>query len=216
MAYPHLINISLHVLAGVIALGCGALILFRAKGTSTHRRIGRIFGYSTLLVCLFAATGLSLFRFLPVFAVLTVLVAYQLVGGWRAAYTQARGPSALDAGWTLLAAVAAIALVPVLFAKPPDALHVVYGALGGLASILLYDCIKWLFPRSWHRSLWRYEHSYKMLGSLFGMLSALIGNVVRVGQPWSQLAPLIVGTLVIAYFFREIYRAPQTELSEAS
>jgi hypothetical protein len=38
------------------------------------------------------------------------------------------------------------------------------------------------------------------------MLSALVGNVIRAGQPWSQVAPSAVGMLVIVYFFARIHR----------
>ena len=40
-----------------------------------------------------------------------------------------------------------------------------------------------------------------MNAALFGMLSALIGNTVRTGQPWSQLAPPLSGLLVGGFFF---------------
>lgn len=89
----------------------------------------------------------------------------------------------------------------------PIALHaggaqsLVYGALGGLSTVLLYDSIRWLFPRRWLGTLWRYEHSYTLIASMFGMLSALIGNVVRFWQPWAQILPLMIGMATIAYFF---------------
>jgi len=53
--------------------------------------------------------------------------------------------------------------------------------------------VRWLFPKRRHARLWRYEHIYKILGCLFGMLSAAVGNTVRVGQPWSRLAPTAIG-----------------------
>ena len=33
------------------------------------------------------------------------------------------------------------------------------------------------------------------------MVSAFVGNVVRWGQPWSQLAPSAIGICVILYFW---------------
>lgn len=201
MTPAHLANLAIHVAAGTAGLAIGFTMLAKAKGTPTHRRLGRIFCFFTLLVCCSAAAGLVLFRFLPLFAVLTVLVLYQLVGGWRSVYTQDRGPSALDAGWTLLAVAFSIFLVPVVLRQPGSANIVVYSSLGALASIILYDTIRWLFPRRWYRTLWRYEHAYKLIASIFAMLSAFVGNVVRVGQPWSQIAPSAIGLMIIFYFF---------------
>ncbi len=46
-----------------------------------HRRLGWGFAAMALLVSLTATIGLIAFRFLPVFAVLTVLTTYQLLSG---------------------------------------------------------------------------------------------------------------------------------------
>ena len=205
MSPAHLTNLGIHVTAGTIALAIGFTILSKAKGTRTHRRLGRIFCYFTIVVCLSAAIGTTFFRFIPIFAVLAVLVPYQLVSGWRSVYTQGRGPSRIDGVWTLLALTISIVLMPVVLAHPSQALIVVYSSLGALATILIYDVIRWLFPRRWHSTLWKYEHSYKLIASIFAMLSALVGNVVRIGQPWSQVAPSAIGFLVIFYFFIKLY-----------
>lgn len=201
MTPAHVANIALHVAAGTAGLAMGSYILATRKGTAAHRRAGRYFSWFTLIVCASAAVGLVWFRFLPLFAVLTVLVLYQLVSGWRSAHTRERGPAPFDAAWTALAIVGSVALYPTLLSQTKGARVVVYSTLGGLGFILLYDAIRWLFPRRWYATLWPYEHSYKLISSIFAMLSALVGNVVRVGQPWSQLAPSVLGTLVIAYFF---------------
>ena len=103
MLSAHLTNLAIHVAAGSVALAIGFTILFRAKGTAKHRRLGRLFSYFTLIVCCSAAVGTIFFRFVPVFAVLSVLVPYQLIGGWRSIYTKSAGPSGIDAVWTLVA-----------------------------------------------------------------------------------------------------------------
>jgi uncharacterized membrane protein len=205
MSPAHLTNLAIHVAAGTIALAIGFSILAKAKGTPTHRRWGRVFCYFTLVVCCSAAAGTIFFHFVPVFAVLSVLVPYQLVSGWRSVYTKEQGPLKMDALWTLLATAFFIVLIPAVLAHPAEASIVVYSSLGALATILLYDAIRWLFPRPWYRLLWKYEHSYKLIASIFGMLSALIGNVVRIGQPWSQILPSAIGLIVIAYYFSKLY-----------
>lgn len=204
MTPAHIANLAVHVSAGSAALAIGFMLLARRKGTATHRRWGRRFCYLTLAVCLSAAIGSLFFRFVPLFAVLTVLVTYQLVSGWRAAYTQADGPAAIDALWTAAAIAFSIGLLPHLSKATGGAHVVVYSSLGALATILLYDLARWAFPRDWHRTTWRYEHGYKLISSIFAMLSALVGNVVRFGQPWSQMLPSAAGVLVIGYFFHRL------------
>src|SRR5688572_15349036 len=136
MSPLHFANIAVHVAASAISLGIGFAMLAKAKGTLAHRRLGRRFGYATLVVCGSAATGLIFFRFIPVFAVLTVLVLYQLVGGWRLAHTQERGPAGIDAVWTLLAAVCSAALVPHVLGASTESDIVVRSSLGALTTIL--------------------------------------------------------------------------------
>lgn len=202
----HLANLTLHVLAGVAGIVLGFIILARTKGTVAHRRLGRRFGLATLVVVATAITGLTAFRFLPLFAVLALLVLYQLVGGWRASKTRELGPGAFDVLWTVLVAATAMWMAPLLISSYQGPAVVMYSSLGALALIITWDAVRWTFPRRWFARLWRFEHSYKMVSSIFAMLSAFTGNVIRFGQPWSQLLPSLAGTLVIAYLFVRLYR----------
>lgn len=206
MLNAHFLNLAVHVTAGIAGILLGFIILARRKGTASHRRLGTLFINATLLVVASAFAGILFFRFLPLFAVLAVLVLYQLVGGFRAARRRELGPGAFDAVWTALALVALCWLAPNVvraFDGPPV---VMYSSLGAAALVAGYDSVRWLFPRRWFARLWRYEHAYKMTSSVFAMLSAFVGNVVRWGQPWSQLLPSAVGTLIIVYFFWRLAR----------
>ncbi len=216
----HGLNIAVHVAAGSVALLIGFAMLVQPKGTATHRWWGRRFGAVTLVVCASAAIGSAFFRFMPLFAVLNVVVTYQLVSGWRVARTRAAGPRAADALWTFLGLGAAVALVPVLLRNPDDTPGMIlWPTLGALALLLGYDALRWLFPRRWHARVWVFEHIYKIVSALFAMLSAMVGNVVRFGQPWSQILPTVLGALVITWFFvaqirgRGRVRAPRPETS---
>ncbi|MBB5607452.1 MULTISPECIES: hypothetical protein [unclassified Janthinobacterium] len=207
MPQPHLINISIHILAGSAAILLGFFLLAKAKGSSEHRRRGRLFAGLTLLVCTTATIGNVLFGYRPVFAVLTVLVLYQLLSGWRAVYTRASGPQAIDGAMTV-AALAAGLLILLRLVEDDSGQRaiVVLSSLGGLATILLYDSARWLFPHRWHAVLWRYEHIYKLLASLFAMLSAAAGNLLPAGQAWTQLGPSVLGLLCIAWYWRRQYQ----------
>lgn len=212
MPQPHLINISLHVLAGSIAILLGFFLLANTKGTPEHRLRGRLFVWLTLLVCTTAAIGNLLFGYRPIFAVLTVLVLYQLLSGWRAVYTRASGPQAIDGAMTAAALVAGLLiLLRLLEDDSGQRAIVVLSSLAGLATILLYDGLRWLFPRRWHTVLWRYEHIYKLVASLFAMLSAAAGNLLPMGQAWTQLGPSVLGLLCIAWYWRRQYRQDRKE-----
>jgi uncharacterized membrane protein len=202
---PHLLNIVAHIGAGTAAIGLGLILLAGAKGTIGHRRWGRLFVALTLVVCATGAIGNLFFRFIPLFAVLTVLVTYQLLSGWHAVHTKAAGPNRIDALLALCAAAWAIGLLPGVLSAGSQAGAVpvvVWSSLGTLAFLLAYDAARWCFPRHWHATLWRYEHIYKLVASLFGMLSAAGGNLFPVGQPWSQLLPSALGLVTIAAFIR--------------
>ncbi len=206
MSPPHIANIAVHVGAGTLALLVGFALLAMRKGTPMHRRWGKVFCGLALVVSLSAAIGTVFFRFIPVFAVLTVLVPYQLVSGWRSIYTRGNGPSRFDAVWTLAALALAVALMPSLLTPSAHAGIVAYASLGALFTLLAYDTARWCFPRRWFATLWPYDHAYKLIASLFGMLSAFVGNVVRVGQPWSQIAPSAIGLLAILFVFVQMRR----------
>jgi hypothetical protein len=139
-----------------------------------------------------------------------VLISYQLLSGWHAIYTRAAGPDRLDAGLLLGAAAVTAMLVRRLFADGAmvgAAASVMVSTLAATGLLLAYDAARWLFPRRWHATLWRYEHIYKILGCLFGMLSAAVGNTVRVGQPWSQLAPSVAGLISVVWCIARAHRA---------
>lgn len=216
MTLPHLLNLTVHIGAGALAIVLGAVILLLRKGDDHHRRRGRWFGRLTVLVVLSAALGLAAFRFLPLFAVLTVLVGYQLVSGWRVTQTQARGPARLDVGITIGTALLAVPLASIAFTAAPQSRAVVLGSIGALALVLTYDVLRLAFPTAWHRTAWPLEHIYKLNGALFGMISAFVGNTVRAWHPWSQLLPSIVGSVVIAVLIVRQLRHPITVRSSLS
>lgn len=204
MTIEQLLNIMIHVVAGALGIAIGLMLLIRTKGTDSHKRWGRLFCYCGLVVCCSAAIGLTFFRFLPVFAILNLLVFYQLVSGWRSAYTRHAGPAVVDLFFTLLVLVIFAVLFSIVLKSNYGAPVILYSTVATLILILVYDLLKWFFPRRVFSAFWKYEHLYKLISCVFGMISALTGNVVRIGQPWSQIAPSIIGMMVIMYFFYKI------------
>jgi uncharacterized membrane protein len=212
VSWLHSTNLIVHIGVGAVAMLVGFAVLARAKGTAWHRRAGRTYARFAIVVSVTGGIGVLAFRFLPLFATLSVLTGYQLASGWRDARRKADGPTAADAAGTLLAAGLAVAILPTLNDGPlagSSRPMVVYSTLGALGLLLTYDLARFSFPRAWHARLWVYSHVYKSVFSLFGMVSALVGNVVRFGQPWSQLLPSVVGTLVLVWFIVRIARGKQ-------
>jgi uncharacterized membrane protein len=205
----HLLNIAVHIGAGIAAMVLGLIMLASAKGTLTHRARGRLFVALTSAVCATGAIGTVFFRFIPLFAVLTVLVSYQLASGWHIIFTRESGPNRVDALLALCAGGWALYLIPLLVSSGMNAsaASVIYSTLGALFILLAYDLVRWWFPKRWHAALWRYEHIYKLVSALFGMLSAAAGNLIKVGQPWSQLLPSLLGALAILWLFQRNWRA---------
>ena len=64
---PNDITGWLHTLAAVIALITGTIVLTKVKGTRLHKRIGRFYGTSMLIVC---ATSFMIFKVQGSFGVL--------------------------------------------------------------------------------------------------------------------------------------------------
>jgi uncharacterized membrane protein len=197
----HLLNIAIHVAAGAIGILIGLFMLATDKGTHRHRTVGRVFVAFAGVVCLSAIVGSALFRFIPLFAVLSLLVPYVLLSGWHVIYTKDAGPDRWDAALLIAGVTAAAALVPVLTANAASGKSspVVLATLGTLACVLLYDAARWLFPKRWHAASWRFEHIYKILSALFGMMSAAVGNIFQTTV--AQLGPSAIGILFIVWFF---------------
>jgi uncharacterized membrane protein len=197
----HFLNIATHVGAGSIGILLGLYMLAAAKGTARHRQLGRVFVVFAGVVCVTAIVGTAFFRFIPLFAVLSLLVPYVLLSGWHVIYTKDAGPNRVDALLLVIGIACAGALVPVLASAsnvPGSSAPVVYSTLGALGFVLTYDTARWLFPKHWHATTWRFEHIYKILSALFGMMSAAVGNIFQ--TTWAQLAPSAIGVAVLLWF----------------
>ncbi len=202
MTYPHLANILVHVLAGLAGMALGALILFQPKGSAKHKRLGHWFLLAVAVVCASAALGSWLFRFIPLFATLTVLVSYVSITGWRNIKRMSLGPNRADALILLAAVVCVLAIAPALLEaarSAPRTSSVLVSSLAALGFVLAYDFAKFFFPKRWHAHLWRYEHIYRMCSALFGMVSAALGNLLQTLA--GQLLPIPLGFAVIGYYF---------------
>jgi len=193
----HTLNVLLHVICGTVALALGLVQLVAPKGGAPHRRLGRLFVYLVWTVVGTAALGLVLFGFRAFLAVLTLLVAYWTYSGMRAARTRGGGPALQDglASALGLAAVATFCYwLP--YVRFPWAPSIIYSTLATLTLAAVYDLCRFAFPSHWHERLWPYEHIVKMIGAHAAIVSAFSGTVLAALQPFSQIAPSVVWTLL--------------------
>jgi len=90
----------LHTLAAVIALITGTIILLNNKGTRLHKRVGRIYGVSMLIVCI---TSFLIYRVHGSFGVLhffAVLSTITLILGMLPLYRKSsKNPIAKHLAW---------------------------------------------------------------------------------------------------------------------
>jgi len=204
-------TLLLHVLAGTLALGAGGFAAALRKGGTGHRRAGRLYGWSMLLVTL---TALVLVTIRPsTFLLAVALFSFYLVfTGWRAAVLRDGRPRPADAAATLLmlatgaamAAWGASAWLPEV-AGPPQA--PVLLAFGGIGLALAAQDLGWL-RRGGDRGKARIaRHLGRMLGGMIATITAtLVVNFPYLPAPVVWLGPTLLLTPVIAWWSARVLR----------
>ena len=193
--------LSVHIAAGLCAVGVGLLPITARKGSRLHRLSGRVFaGFMTLLlICAWAMTAL---RHDPYFLGLSATASLTLFSGLRVLGRKRPDLSAADRArpidWIATLAAAGIGLLTVWMAiwgygdTPPQILFALaYGAL----SLSGWDLWRFSRPLDWPFSprLWTFEHLWKMLGAYGAVLSAFSGNFLAfLPPPWSALWPTVL------------------------
>lgn len=198
---PHALNIVVHVAAGALALGLGAVPLLSAKGGALHRAFGRLFVGAGTLALGCAAAGVIFFSQPGPLVMATFAASYQFIAGLRALPRFKSAPGVFDA----LLAAAALAFCAVLLlamgrgnASWPPALG--YTILGFLAATACYDLSRYAWLQTWRRAVRPLDHGLKMTAAYFAFASAGLGNLAPAWKPWSQIGPSMLSALVMALF----------------
>lgn len=198
---PHTVNVVIHVGFGTLALILGLIPLLARKGGRQHIRFGRWFLACITVVIMTAVIGIFAFGFRAFLGVITLLAAYEAYSGFRALRIRFTGPRTVDTVVSVLALGAAA-----LFIFPLRSIHlswspaIIYPTLGTLVAVAIYDLARLAFPKSWFATTWFYEHLVKMIGAYTAVVSAFSGTVLEGWQPWSQIAPSILGTAAMLGF----------------
>jgi xanthosine utilization system XapX-like protein len=197
----HAANIGIHVVFGTIALVIGFIPLVTQKGGRTHVRFGRWFLICLIVVIATAIIGIVAFGFRAFLGVITMLSAYEAWSGYRVFSIRATGPKILDAVVSLAALGAAVLFIIYLRSvHVPWAPIVIYSTLGALVAVASYDLVRFALPRNWVAKSWFYEHLVKMMGAYTAIVSAFSGTVLARWQPWSQMAPTVIGATAMTVF----------------
>lgn len=202
MNVTHTISITIHVLAGILALITGFAAVFTIKGGKRHVQFGRFFLKSMSVVIATALIGVFVFERNTFLLVITLLSGYNAYSGWRVLKLNGQKPTLQDYMIPLLVFSSGIYY---LYYIQSSGLYwspvVVYSTLGALALITLYDLSRIFIPSSFLQKTRIYEHIYKMSSALSGITSAFVGTVLPHFQPYSQILPSAAGLLFIMITF---------------
>jgi len=208
----HHINISIHVLSGLVAIIMGIIAYASVKGGATHRKFGRWFLGFISITIITAALGVLVFRDRPFLTVVTVQAAYMAFTGFRVLKRKNSPFEWID----ILALVAVILLVGNFFFKLQSAnvvwsQQIVWYILSYLCLILAFDLLRVFFPSLVkHPNFWLYDHIFRMTGAFTALVSAGMGTVMSGYGIWTQIGPAIVATWWIIFcliWFPRRYKA---------
>ncbi len=210
----HKTNILIHIICGSTALILGIIALLVNKGKRIHKQVGKVFLTLLTVVIFTGLLGVFVFGRNSFLLVVTALSGYYGFSGYRVIQTKSNEPNLLDI------CVAIISVSTVIFFlyyfkkigmiwKPV----VIYSTVGAILSIIAYDLLKYFIPKTKYKRLWFYEHIYKMIGAFIALLSAFSGTVFYAYQPYSQILPSVIGTILqigfISYYYRKHNRVTQ-------
>jgi uncharacterized membrane protein len=186
-------------LVAMLAVAAGAVILATPKGTPAHRKRGRAFAGLALL-----AIGSGVIRHVSTSSIISLLVIYLLLSGWRLIYTRDAGPNGKDLVLLICAVPLTLLFVPVVLSDLGDNELLVpwlfYGAFTAMCAVLAYDLARWFLPGRWHALLWRREHIARMILGLSGVVSAVVFSMPLVHLPWVLVTVWLCALAAILWF----------------
>jgi uncharacterized membrane protein len=217
----------IHISAGMLALVLAPLAMLTVKGGRAHRRWGKIYFWSMLVVAS-TAVVLALWRPQIFLALLAVFSFYLAFSGYRALSRKrpVRGERADAADWAaaVVTFAASAALVVLGLVRPGPSwerlgiVPVVFGVLGMVLAGL--DLARLARPSADPRAWW-FAHMGGMLGSYIAAVSAFsvvnfafLPTAVRWLWPTALGIPLI--SIWIAYYKVRFRKASGTRAEAAT
>lgn len=197
----HTINITVHVIAGTIAMFVALVPYASKKGGSKHRKYGRIFLWLMGIVILTALNGVFFFRDRPFLTVVTLLSFYAAYSGFRILKTRETGFQLIDVAVMIAVILAGISFViQIQTANVFWHVSIVYYLLGYVFVLVGFDLVRYFFPNLIrYKRFWIYEHIYKMTGAFTALVSAGVGTVLAGWEPYNQIVPASLSTLWLVF-----------------
>ena len=207
------ILIYIHAFFGGIGLLTGIGSVLVKKGSSLHKKVGKLFSIGMITSCLISLPISSLPNHQNIFLFLIGLFTiYLVISGNRTSSfkykSEADFMDKLISGSMLFfsAIMISIGLYCQLNAIENGILFTFFGGFG------LYMTVKdFMFFKnpSEFRKKWLSKHIGKMVGALIASITAFIVAVMGIGNLISWMLPSILGTIYIIYWNRKI--APKKE-----
>lgn len=215
MDIVQLVNIYTHVITGSILLILGIVPMAFSKGGYWHKRIGRLYVSLYVIVLATAIIGVIFFRTQPALMAITLAALYGYISGTRALKIKSSGPTIIDNLISIGAIIISASMLIVMSKNSSASWSPVmgYSVIGITITHALYDLSRNFWVGIWTKKIWPIDHGYKMIGSYFALASAGSGNLIRDFQPWSQIAPSIIGVIVSVVFIYLYFKHPNRLMS---
>ena len=190
-----------HIAAGMLALGAGAVPLASRKGNPSHRRWGKIY-MGAMGVVLLTALLLSLFKSIPFLLLISVFSTYLLLSGYRSLHTKdpSRPVGLFDIALVGSALTGGVGLAgySAYTAVQGSTFGIAGMVFGGIGILLALADIRRLRSRTKRSPLWLYAHISRMTGAYISTVTAFLVVNVQFLPGWLLwLLPTVVGTLAI-------------------
>jgi len=213
-----LINIYTHVIVGGLLLVLGIVPIAFPKGGYWHKRIGRVYVSLYAVVLVTAIIGVIFFRSQPALMAITLAASYGYISGVRSLKIKSSGPQIIDNLIAIGAIIIGASMLIIMSRNGSASWSPImgYSVIGITITHALYDLSRNFWVEMWTKKVWPIDHGYKMIGSYFALASAGSGNVIRDFQPWSQIAPSIIGTIISVVFIYLYFKHPKILMSRKS
>lgn len=209
--------LALHILGGGISLLSGAYLLAKPKGTSLHKRIGKLYFYS-MLTAAFAAFPMSILHPNYFLFIVAVFTSFMLLSGVR--FLRIRTTAAVDRyDWALLGIMLLAAFAFIGFGS----YHLFLGNSFGVV-FLFFGTIGLLFVRQDRRTFkgenpirnfYLTTHLQRMIGSYIASTTAFLVVNNKILPPIvAWLLPSIILIPLIRKWTRKYGVNPKNESGE--
>lgn len=214
----YLINwtLRLHATAGAIALGVAPLAMAVRKGGNWHRRWGKTYFYSMMVVCATAIFMAIMHHEKTLWLALVAVFSFHMVAsGYRVLYLkklhEGIKPAPVDLWLHGLAGVVNGGLLiwglSHMLLGQRDSKAIVFSAFGLIGTFVVVMNVQRFYKRKHDKREWFFGHMSGMLGGYIATVSAFSAvNLTMIRPTWLQwLWPTLVGVPLIAlwsYYYR--------------